>query len=84
MSMKTLLSVVLAVGLVTAVRAGSYLVYVKMPDNTVVIFELPNVPTPDSYGMYRLHNKEGGDLIVHASNVWIKEKSAKDAQKGKK
>jgi len=55
-----------------------------MPDGSVVTFELPNVPVPDAHGMYRFHNKEGGDLIVHASNVWIEEKSNKGRPTEKK
>jgi len=84
MKAKTLLCAVFAVGLATAVQAGSFLIHVKMPDDSVVTFELPSVPTPDSYGMYRFHNKTGGDLIVHASNVWIEEKSNKGKAKAKK
>jgi len=82
--MKTLMIAVFAVGLAAVAQAGSFLIHVRMPDNTVVTFELPNVPTPDSNGMYRFHNKEGGDLIVHASNVWIEEKSSKGKPKAKK
>jgi len=84
MKKKTFLCAVLVVGLAAVAQAGSFLVHVRMPDNSVVTFELPSVPTPDSNGMYRLHNKEGGDLIVHASNVWIEEKSTKGKAKAKK
>jgi len=83
MKTKTMLCAVLAVGLAAVAQAGSYLIHVKMPDDSVVTFELPSVPTPDSYGMYRFHNKAGGDLIVHASNVWIEEKSSRGKQKAK-
>lgn len=77
MNMKKPIVWILAVGLVLAANAGGYLVHVKMPDNTVVTFELPTIPMPDARGMVRLHNKNGGDLIVHVSNVWIVEKSNK-------
>jgi len=84
MKTKTLLCTVLAIGLAAVAQAGSFLIHVRMPDDSVVTFELPNVPTPDSNGMYRFHNKEGGNLIVHASNVWIEEKSSKGNSKAKK
>jgi len=83
--MKTLLMMTLAVGLAAAAHAGSYLVHVKMPDNSVVTFELPSVPNPDSNGLYHFHIKEtDANLTVHVSNVWIEEKSNKGKPKAKK
>lgn len=84
MNMKSLLSVFFAAGLAAVAQAGSFLIHVRMPDNSVVTFEQTSVPTPDKDGMFHIHNKEGGDLIVHASNVWIEEKSSKGKQKVKK
>jgi len=84
MKAKKVLCLALAVGLAAVAQAGSFLIHVRMPDSSVVTFELPSVPTPDKDGMYRFHNKDGGDLIVHASNVWIVEKSSKGKPKEKK
>ena len=81
--MKKLLAAVVIAGWALCAQAGSYLVYVKMPDGNVMSFGLPFVPTPDSSGMFKFYQKSVGDIIVHASNVWVVEKSAK-AKRGAK
>lgn len=53
------------------------MVYVKMHDGSVVTLDLPYVPNPDSAGMFRFNLKSAGNVVVHASNVWIVEKSSK-------
>ena len=81
--MKKLMILAVAVGLMAMANAGSFLVYVKMPDGSVTTYEFASIPNPDSNGLYRFHSKTGGDLIVHASNVWIEEKSNKGKNKSK-
>lgn len=75
--MKKLMAIALVSGFAMLAEAGSYVVYIKMPNGTVITHEMPGVPSPDSAGMYRFNLKGGGNVIVHASNVWIEEKSGK-------
>ena len=80
---KRLLAAAVISGWTLCAQSGSYLVYVKMPDGNVTSFVLSFVPTPDSSGMFEFYQKPFGDIIVHASNVWIMEKTAK-AKRGAK
>lgn len=75
--MRKLIAIALVFGAATLANAGSYLIYIKMPDGKIVIHEMPGIPAPDPAGMFRFKLKGGGNVIVHASNVWIEEKSGK-------
>ncbi len=75
--MRKLLAVAVVAGLAFCAHAGSFMVYVKMHDGSVVTLDLPYVPNPDSAGMFRFNLKSAGNVVVHASNVWIVEKSSK-------
>jgi len=76
--MKKLVALTLVVGMTMLARAGSFVVHVRMPDQSVVTFEWASVPRPDSDGLYHFHIKGRTNLlVVHASNVWIEEKAKK-------
>lgn len=75
--MRRLIAIALVLCATMVANAGSYLIYIKMPDGKVVIHEMPGIPSPDSAGMFKFKLKGGGNVIVHASNVWIEEKSGK-------
>jgi len=82
--MRKLIVAAVIMGLATVANAGSYVVYVRMHDGTTITFEFSALPSPDAAGMFRFHNKKGGDIFVHASNVWIEEKSNKGKAKAQK
>ncbi len=84
-NMKILIVIALVIGVAASMYAGSFLVYIKMPDGSVLTHEMVGVPNPDAAGMYRFHLKGGGNMIVHASNVWIEEKTSKvNSRKGRR
>jgi len=81
--MKKLIILAAVASMAMFADAGAFLVHIKMPDDSVTTLEFASMPNPDSNGLYRFHRKTEGDLIVHASNVWIEEKSNKGKNKAK-
>lgn len=76
--MKKLAMLILVGATASFAFAGSFIVSVRMPDQTILKFELASVPKPDADGLFHFHVKgRTNQLIVHPSNVWIEEKSKK-------
>lgn len=68
--MKKLILILAVMLSLSAMSAGKFMAYFRLPDGTIKTLSFPSIPQPDKYDRYtfRIDDKT---IVVHASNVWF-------------